>query len=416
MGFEESKNKLKEVLTKNKFKIVRDNKKSLVVYNKLTFTDDLIKFEENDINEFGQFLEKKEDYHKFGEFGFCKSDYCEHKIAQIASRNRPIFALRRKFGEKITFGTETDKETFIKIGSCTKEFIFYFFLNGTEDELFYRMFRNPTFDKNPCTLSKVLSRFLTIQVKNINATDIGNIKKIANQLINSSLFELSLIKDIHLKLDEPRTRDLFRFRRDIIDKELEVPKIKYNEDIIKHYTMGLEGSHPVLSFLSFYQVLEGYFIKASNSELIKNTQKFLIDPRFNLKQDSVVLGLINDIQTFKLENNELNQLKIVLTNYIDKNKTIDFIKIFETKKGEKHFSAKRLIFDENLRLNLDEDNLISSLAKRIYTIRCAIVHSKIGHSNVKYVPSSKNDKILMLETPLMRFLAEEVIINSSIKI
>ncbi len=246
--------------------------------------------------------------------------------------------------------------------------------------------------------------------------DIGNVKKTANHLINSSLFELSLIKDIPLRLDEPRTRDLFRFRREIIDKKLEVPKIKYNEDIIKHYAMDLEDSHPVLSFLSFYQVLEGYFIKASNSELIKKTQKSLIDPRFNQKQDSAILKLINDIQTFRSENNELDQLKIVLTNYIDKNKTIDFINKFELKKGEKHFSAKKLIFEENLKLILDEENLISSLAKRIHTIRCAIVHSKIGHKNVRYIPSSKNDKLLMLETPLMRFLAEEVIISSSIKI
>ena len=416
MDFAEIIKQFKETLLKNKFKIIRENKNSIVVYNKLSYCDEPIKFEQKDIEEFSKFLEKKDEYNNFGEYGFCNTNFCEHKVTHIGSRMRPMFPMHRRLRDEMIFGKKQKSKPYIVIGPCSKEFIFYFLINETRDEMFYREFRSRSFDGKLSYFSDILSNFFTIQVYNINENNTHSSSKVANQLINSALFELSLIKDTHLKLEEPRTRDLFRFRREIINKELDVPKIKYDNDIIKHYSMGLEGSHPVLSFLSFYQVIEGYFIKASNSELIKDTQKYLLDPRFNVKQESTILELIDDIQKFKLENSELNQLKIVLNNYIDKNKTIEFINKFETKKGEKYFSGKKTIFGENLKLILENDNLVSSLAKRIYTIRCAIVHSKMGHNNVKYIPSSKNDKILLLETPLMRFLAEEIIINSSIKI
>lgn len=414
MEFLETSNQFKELLLKNKFKIIRENKNSIVARSNSSHEN--IKFEQKDMEEFSQFLEKKEEYQNFGEYGFCNTNICEHKVTNIGSGMRFMPPLSRRFKDEIIFGKIQKSKPYILIGPCSKEFIFYFLLNGTEDKMFYRMFRNRSYDEKLCLFSNILSNFITIQVYNINENDVGNLKKKANQLINAALFELSLIKDTTLKLEEPRTRTLFRFRRDVINKDLDVPNIKYDEDIIKHYSMGLEGSHPVLSFLSFYQVIEGYFIKASNSELIKNTQKSLIDPRFNIKTESTILELIDNIQKFKSNDNELNQLKIVLNNYIDENKTIEFIKKFEIKKGEKYFSGKKLIFGEHLKLILDNDHFITSLANRIYTIRCAIVHSKIDHNNVKYVPSSKNDKTLLLETPLMRFLAEEIIINSSIKI
>jgi hypothetical protein len=59
----------------------------------------------------------------------------------------------------------------------------------------------------------------------------------------------------------------------------------------------------------------------------------------------------------------------------------------------------------------DTSKIISSLAGRIYKTRNALVHSKEG-SKGKFVPF-ENDRDLEPEVPLMRFVAEQIIIATS---
>ena len=51
------------------------------------------------------------------------------------------------------------------------------------------------------------------------------------------------------------------------------------------------------------------------------------------------------------------------------------------------------------------------MKKRIYGVRNALVHSKEGNS-VKYTPI-KDDLHIKEELPLIKFLAEQIIINSA---
>lgn len=69
--------------------------------------------------------------------------------------------------------------------------------------------------------------------------------------------------------------------------------------------------------------------------------------------------------------------------------------------------------DESKTINFDDEpeRVYLSIRDRIYSTRNAIVHSKYGE-RLRYEPF-KHDKQLAKEIPLMRAIAEEVIINSA---
>jgi hypothetical protein len=309
MEFPKVKDEFRKFLLENDFKIIRENKKSFIAYNKHVFREDQIRFQENDINDFGNFLDRVNEYTKFGEFGYCCLNNCEHKITSDGSnRNLHMPYKLRRFGEEIVFGKESDKNIYIKISSCSKTFIFYCLKNkiDTSSNFYYTLFRNREIEK-VCNFDDFLSGILTIKIYNLPEKEIHSSIKKSFELITSCLFELSLLKDVNLKLDEPKSKERFRYRRETVEKDLKVPSIFYDEKIVKHYHMGLEEAHPILSYLSFYQVLEGYFIKATTKRIIQDIKKKLLNPRFNTYDDLDVSKLIDDILSFKSEENELQQ-------------------------------------------------------------------------------------------------------------
>ena len=69
--------------------------------------------------------------------------------------------------------------------------------------------------------------------------------------------------------------------------------------------------------------------------------------------------------------------------------------------------------DEGCTVNFREssDAIYAVIRNRVYSVRNAIVHSKEGE-RLRYEPF-KNDKDLSKEIPLIRAVAEEIIINSA---
>ena len=63
-------------------------------------------------------------------------------------------------------------------------------------------------------------------------------------------------------------------------------------------------------------------------------------------------------------------------------------------------------------ITLQED-IINKISRRIYSIRCSLVHSKEAPENSNFIPNL-NDEILDKEVPLIKFVASKVIENSNL--
>ncbi|PGY51518.1 hypothetical protein [Priestia megaterium] len=76
-----------------------------------------------------------------------------------------------------------------------------------------------------------------------------------------------------------------------------------------------------------------------------------------------------------------------------------------------HYTLRNQQYPSMISVNLQED-IINTVARRIYSIRCSLVHSKEAPENSNFIPNL-NDEILDKEVPLIRFIASKVIENSN---
>ena len=60
----------------------------------------------------------------------------------------------------------------------------------------------------------------------------------------------------------------------------------------------------------------------------------------------------------------------------------------------------------------DSEGVYNQIARRIYYTRNSLIHSKSGKNRERYKPY-KDEKELQKEIPLVRVIAEMIIINSS---
>ncbi|MGA2298772.1 MAG: hypothetical protein ABSG15_14590, partial [FCB group bacterium] len=129
--------------------------------------------------------------------------------------------------------------------------------------------------------------------------------------------------------------------------------------------------------------------------------------------------LIQDVLNHKNENDETEMLKNVIKKYVDENDIMDFITQYEDFLDKKVYTIKRTIFGHEIAATpLNSGHVIGNIAKTIKAIRNALVHSSDRHErNEIFIPYSKEGMTLLeLELPLIKYLAEKVIIATSISL
>jgi hypothetical protein len=108
-------------------------------------------------------------------------------------------------------------------------------------------------------------------------------------------------------------------------------------------------------------------------------------------------------------------LRNVLSAYCDDKEVIEFIQGYETREKAKIYIEKAECFGEDLKkLTLREGHIFGPIAKRIKVIRNTLVHSSDRYERKeRYLPSPEADRVLLREVPLLRFLAERVVIATA---
>src|SRR4030095_12775326 len=137
------------------------------------------------------------------------------------------------------------------------------------------------------------------------------------------------------------------------------------------------------------------------------------DPKFTTTP-AHLNRLIQDTLDHKRETDETEMLKLVLSKFVDESELIEFIKAYETYVNDSLFTKKRSIFGEEVEVKLASGHVVGNIAKRIKIIRNALVHSSDRHERKeRYIPNASSENMIKRELPLMKFLAERVIIASA---
>ncbi|WP_319591482.1 hypothetical protein [uncultured Draconibacterium sp.] len=397
--------------TEVRFKVVADN---YAILDKVSLT---------------QIIEKVNGYSSKEGIGLYSNNQYE-----VLVRNESRLAMRREIEQE-----DTVNKLKYKLNSPSTEYLVFFLYNlhqqdtpnllrrGIMGHRLRRIFESSAegqqemFERSVLDVIKeIIPRLETIQIESESNKKIEEFER----LLFAYIFNLGYNLDLNMQplrfIDEfTQPYRMGRLRRSRIN-DIEPPKRLYINDLILHYQKGISSESLDHQYLSFYHVIEHFFEKIYNDDILFKVRDELTKPDFSYKRSKDIKGLVSIIQNkLKYKNeefliNELEALELTLQKFIPD------IEEFKESLNEyqpdliEFYKANEVEFSKGNRVNFDNDNqdeIYKNLAKRIYRTRNAIVHSK-ETEKIKYVPF-KDDKELLSEIYLLRLVAEFIIIKNS---
>jgi hypothetical protein len=244
------------------------------------------------------------------------------------------------------------------------------------------------------------------------------------RLTYAFLFQIAYNLDVSLvpqRLIEEMVRSgrINRMRRSRTE-EIDPPRRVYNEDLVQHYLLAVSTENPVIEYLSYYHVLEYFFESVFNDDLVNTVRDSITDPGFSYKRKKDINLLINSIKkslqirSETITFSEAEALRLCIERFVSMPDLIDKLNAYDGALLDFYKSSK-VEFSSGVEVDLrslDSAAVAKALAKRIYSTRNSLVHSKEGERS-KYTPF-KDDRALVKEVPLLRFISEMVIVNESV--
>jgi hypothetical protein len=416
MEFKDAKNKIKEEYAKHRITCIDESDKELL----LKMGEKVqLKVCEDDIIQYAKFEDIRLDYQiEPNECSICSTNYRENIVIPLASIRSRAGRLRE---DKVVFGEISEDQKYAVISQPSDMFFDVFRFNP---DFIYASFRLPMFfpAEPPVETVDIRSKYyrpMTIKVYNLNEHRIQDSISTSTQIIENCLFQLAYLKEAPYWLAEewPIKRTIFtrgfEFNERFEGWNLPL-KGNYISDVIKFYQFAVSTDIPELKYLSFYQVLEYFYIPVSNEKLYEKLSNKLKEPRFKYTP-SYLDQIILEVDDHKKITDEAEMLKNVLEKFIGDKELIKYISSYEAHLKSQIYSKKHNVFGTDVEVQLKTGHVCGNLAKQIKETRNAIVHSsdRLEQKN-RHVPFSKTTKSIMQDIPLMKFIAEKVIIATSI--
>jgi hypothetical protein len=268
-------------------------------------------------------------------------------------------------------------------------------------------------------LRRTFFRSLTLRLESGKNRTSAEFEKFSSAFLFQLSYNLdaAFVPQRHLE-EILRTGKISQIRRSNIN-EIDPPRRSYIPDLIYHYQLAVHSDNPFLEYLSYYHVIEHFFEEVFNEDLVERIKSKLTHPDFSYKRKKDINILIKDIsRSLQIRNEQIifsehEALRLTLERHLSINDLKDKLNAYDASLIDYYRNTKVTfaLADEVDLDNSDTAFILKKLATRIYKTRNSIVHSKESEK-ARYVPF-KDDKILVKEVPILRFISEQIIINTS---
>lgn len=241
------------------------------------------------------------------------------------------------------------------------------------------------------------------------------------KIIRAYLFNITYNKDIVFTVTNFR-KDVRMRRSSQRDGQL-FPYRSYNNELVTYYYQGVSTDIPFTQYLAFYHVAEYFFQTIAEQEAFQEIEEQITSPSFSPYRKEDIQAFYNRIKKKMKEQkedglwDEKTGLLLCLKKYVNDLENLKNTINSIDANAIDYYKTEKVIFSaEGGVINFDEseDVVYYAIRNRVYSVRNAIVHSKEGEK-LRYVPFT-HDKNLLKEIPLIRAIAEEIIINSAERI
>ena len=177
---------------------------------------------------------------------------------------------------------------------------------------------------------------------------------------------------------------------------------------------------PFTQYLAFYHILEFFFQTVSEQVAFEAIEEFITRPSFSPHHKGDIKNFYKKIKAIMKEQkddgvwNERNSLLLCLKKYVPDLEELKETIISISENSVDYYQNNTVPFADGeniISFYTTTDKIYSDIRNRVYAVRNSIVHSKDGE-RLRYEPF-KHDKELTKEIPLIRAIAEEIIINSA---
>lgn len=271
----------------------------------------------------------------------------------------------------------------------------------------------------PLELLTYLLHFSTIKVCTEQESGLDRLRQLATSLEFLIMYKKSIsiceISSIESLVDRNRSLDSINIRAEITDP----PRRIYNSSVISYYTMALESYDPFTVYISYYHIIEHYYDAVFRKNLINSIREVTTHPDFSYKDDNSIYSLALYVKKhMKMDEetgkgNELESLKYVLKEYVIIDQLVNSINL-QDRNAASYYQNSIVPFTSSEKTKIqwaNTESVYTNLANRIYETRNSLVHSKSEKMDKQYKPY-KDKQDLIKELPLIRAVAEQVIINS----
>ncbi len=262
-------------------------------------------------------------------------------------------------------------------------------------------------------------RLTTLRIESKTRTSVSTFQSLADSFYFHVGYNLDYPIVPQIRIDERLRRVRIQRIRRAGAGSIDAPHRKYIPDLVHNYQLAVSAESPMLAFLSFYHVAEHWFEEIFQNELALKLQAEITSPGFSYRRMKDLRRLIKTVSSeLKVRDdeiviNELNALRLTLERYVDLPNLCDSLNAFDADLLT-HYASGPVSFSGGNSVDLASDSpeqVLKALAQRIYKNRNALVHRKNG-ARSRFYPF-RDDADLEPEVPLMRFVAEQIIIGSS---
>lgn len=190
-----------------------------------------------------------------------------------------------------------------------------------------------------------------------------------------------------------------------------------------YYYQGVSTDIPFTQYLAFYHVAEFFFQTIAEQDAFQEIEEYITRPSFSPYKKEDIRAFYNRIKKKMREQkedglwDEKTGLLLCLKKYVKDLDTLQSTIAEIDPTAIEYYKTEQVSFaSDGVKINFadSQEAVYANIRNRIYAVRNAIVHSKEGE-RLRYEPF-RHDKELLREIPLIRAVAEEIIINSAKKL
>ncbi|MGE8400392.1 MAG: hypothetical protein ACN6PP_02315 [Delftia tsuruhatensis] len=192
----------------------------------------------------------------------------------------------------------------------------------------------------------------------------------------------------------------------------------YVPELIEYFHVAERVDHLPFKYVCYFHVLEYFMDKSAYSVVSRKVKQILLSPDFHLRSAEYISNAVNIIK-LETERNTTDKIKIgrvigeftqleAIQKHLRNIGALDHFGKDHTIACAKPLKLSAIKFDS-------EQSFVESTSKRVYAMRCSIVHSNPDFDESKAVPfiaSPKNIEFLRTEIELIKELSRTIICSS----